>query len=69
MLAALERKLWGEELRDKGEVEDVVVMDEVEMERVERVGEKAVRMEERRGVKERKRFVRVEECILVGCFR
>jgi hypothetical protein len=42
----------------------------VEMLREER-GEKEVRMEERRGVKERKRFVRVEECILmvlVGCF-
>lgn len=31
---------------------------------MERVGEKAVRMEERRGVKEEKRLVRVE-CILV----
>jgi hypothetical protein len=45
-------------------------MDEVEIEREER-GEKEVRMEERRGVKERKRFVRVEECIFVvgwvGC--
>jgi hypothetical protein len=42
-----------------------VELDEVEMLRVERVGLKAVRMEDRRGVKERKRFVRVEECIFV----
>ena len=45
-------------MRLSGEVE---ALEEL---RVERVGEKAVRMEERRGVKEEKRLVRVE-CILV----
>lgn len=55
-------------MRVSGDVVSVEVLDEGEMERVEREGEKAVRRrrrgvvvvdDERRGVKDWKRFVRV----------
>ena len=59
MDAADERALWGEELRVSGEV--------VEMERVEREGEKAVRRRWRDVlvVKDWKRFERVD--MVGGC--
>jgi len=66
------RWLWGDELRVRGEVVDVVMMEEGDAERIElRVGLKAVlrRRSEpdvlRRGVKDWKRLVRVDEGILV----
>lgn len=66
------RWLWGDELRVRGSVVDVVIMEEGEAERIElRVGLKAVlrRRREpdvlRRGVKDWKRLVRVDEGILV----
>lgn len=66
------RWLWGDELRVRGSVVDVVMMEEGDAERIElRVGLKAVlrRRREpdvlRRGVKDWKRLVRVDEGILV----